>query len=533
LELLQHITLDTAGIGGKLTHDYLSGKSELKKFYNYTPDIDGLKKSLKDRCETKVNRKLLYDELHQQYAGDVIPAAVKENIHLLLQENTYTITTGHQLNLFTGPLYFIYKIASIISLTKKLSNEIPGYHFLPVYWMNSEDHDFEEINHFYFKNQKFEWKKLDDKFGPVGRMELSNMEVLLKEIEEQCGPQLNVNTVFTDVLNIYKTSNTLSQAHRAIVNKLFGEFGVIILDQDSKAFKKAFSSHIHREIFKEDSILNVTSTNKELEVLGYKPQVFAREINVFYTGTGYRERIIKTNDGFSLADNSKKWTKDELDTELDKFPELFGPNVVTRPMYQEFLLPNLAYVGGPAEIAYWLQYKTNFESKKIFYPTLILRDCFLILPEKKWRKVNDLSIDLKQMFNRIDDIINLFVKEHLHSEVELDGFKNDLNKQYDILLQEVLKVDTSMDSMVKAAQQKSLNDIDKIIQKLNKALKTKHENQLNSIKALHSVIYPNNELQERLINVFDITTDTSNFINNILECSNSLDARLKVITTVH
>lgn len=529
MELLQHIALDTAGIGGKLTQDYLAGKKELRPFYNYAPDLEGLKQSLKDRCEIKVNRQLLYDELHHQYADCIMHTAVKENLQLLLQENTYTITTGHQLNLFTGPLYFIYKIASIISLTKKLSKEVPGYHFLPVYWMNSEDHDFAEINHFYFKNEKIEWKKELEKYGPVGRMELHELMPILNDLEEKRAHHLNSDSVFAEVLNIYKTSSTLSKAHRAIVNKLFGEYGVIILDQDSKVFKSAFIEHIHDEIFRSSSIEYVSSTNEALEKLGYKPQVFARELNIFYTGLGYRERIVANENGFSLADHSKKWTKEEIEIELRTSPEFFGPNVVTRPMYQEFLLPNLAYVGGPAEIAYWLQYKTNFDAKKIFYPALILRDCFLILPDKKWKKVDNLSIQLEDMFRHVDDIINQYVKENLHSEVALDGFKDGLNKQYELLLKEVVKVDASMDSMVKAAQQKSINDIDKVIQKLNKALKQKHENELNSIRGLYSTIYPNGSLQERHINIFDLSNVPNEFINEALKHSNPLDARLKVL----
>jgi bacillithiol biosynthesis cysteine-adding enzyme BshC len=525
LDFLQHITLETAGIGGSITHDYFNGKKELRQFYNYTPDLEGIHQALEKRKEFPVNRQLLYDELHKQYSNSILSGALKENIQLLLQENTYTITTGHQLNLFTGPLYFIYKIASIITLTKKLSEEISGYHFIPVYWMNSEDHDFAEINHFYLKGEKHEWNSGLDKFGPVGKMELTQLKELLNKLELTSHP----DELFSFIINTYRESSSLAEAHREIVNKLFGEYGVVVLDQDSNAFKTEFSEYISKEIFEKVSIPQLDSTNKLMESLGYKPQVFAREINYFYTGKGSRERIVETNDGFGLADGSHSWSKKELEQELHTNPGSFSPNVVTRPMYQEFLLPNIAYVGGPAEIAYWLQYKSNFESNGIFYPALILRDCFLILPEKKTRKVKEMNLKLQDFFTRIDTIINQYVKENLSGEVDIQPFLDQMNLQYDQLLDQVVKVDTSMDSMVKAAQQKTLNEVERIIQRLNRTLKTKHENQLNAIRGLHETIYPNGELQERIQNIFDQTGSSKEFIQSIIDHADPLDARLKVL----
>jgi bacillithiol biosynthesis cysteine-adding enzyme BshC len=529
LDILQHITLEKAGIGGNLTFDYLNGNPQLKELYNYSPDLNGLRQALEKRSKHRVNRQLLYDELHKQYGNSIHSNPLKENIQLLLQENTFTVTTGHQLNLFTGPLYFIYKIASIISLTRKLSEQIPGYHFVPVYWMNSEDHDFAEINHFYLKGQKFEWTPNQKKFGPVGKMELESLKGLLDELPSKTGITFEVDPIFHFVLNTYRECSNLAEAHREIVNKLFGEHGVIILDQDSVAFKSAFIETIRKEIFQKKSIPQLEATNQLLEKKGYKSQVFAREINFFYTGKMTRERIVETDQGYALADGSVRWTKVQLEQELKNNPQYFSPNVVTRPLYQEFLLPNIAYVGGPAEIAYWLQYKSNFEAHEIFYPALILRDSFLLLPEKKLRKVKELHVKLEDFFGRLDDLINLYVKTHLSNEFNTEAIVNGLNEEYAQLLAQVVNVDASMDNMVKAAHHKALKDLEKITQKLNRALKTKHENQLNAIRNLHTSIYPNGELQERVDNLFEHTSSPADFIRDIIEHADPLDARLKVL----
>lgn len=529
MEFLQHITLETSGIGSSLTRDYLKGKTELENFYSFKPTLQGLIEAANKRTSFHVNRQLLYDELHKQYSSFVLSEALKANIELLLQPNTFTITTGHQLNLFTGPLYFIYKIVSVIKLAEQLNIESPGKQFVPVYWMNSEDHDFAEINHFFLKSEKFEWNVSLDKYGPVGRMELEGIQALMNEIKIKWAEHFKYDPLFDQFISSYLNSKDLATAHRAIVNKLFGEYGVIILDQDSKSLKNAFITNIAAEIFELASIAHVQESNIELEKLGYKPQVFVRDINFFYTGNGYRERIVETDKGYSLADSTLRWTRAELENELKINPVFFSPNVVTRPLYQEFVLPNVAYVGGPAEIAYWLQYKKNFESKNLFFPVLLLRDCYLILPEKKYRKSNELGLKLEQYFQHIDSFVNQFISEHFHKDMNIDSIAQVLNDQFNQLLDQVTSIDPAMDSMVKAGRKKSMNELDRIAKKMNKGLKRKHEHQIHIIKDLHSTIFPLNTLQERLNNLFDQTQSPSTFIKHLLEHSNPLDARLKVL----
>ncbi len=529
MDFLQHITLETAGIGSKLVNEYFSGSPVIKKLYSFSPDIEGLKQAVSERKKYPSNRQLLYDVLHKQYGRSVLSESLKSNIEVLLQKNSYTVTTGHQLNLFTGPLYFIYKIASVISLSQKLNVEIPGHHFVPIYWMNSEDHDFAEINHFFLRGEKFEWEVAADKYGPVGRMALEGIEPFMNEIKSKFDDLSKTDPVFDYLIHAYKDSETLSVAHREITNKIFGEYGLVILDQDDADLKSAFSEYLSDEIINGSSIESVETTNKYLEANDFKPQVLARAINMFYIGKGYRERIIKKEEAYALADNTVQWTKTEMMTELKKNPENFSPNVVIRPLYQEFILPNVAYIGGPAEIAYWLQYKTNFDVRKVFFPALILRDCFLILPEKKLKKVTDMGLRVEDFFRNLDEIINNYIREHHGHEMNVDPFITDLNKQYDELLQQVKLIDASMDGMVNAARQKALNDLNKIGEKMKKGLKAKNEAQLNSIRNLYSSIFPQGEFQERHNNLFDQTTSTSDFVQDIIRHSDPLDTRLKVL----
>jgi bacillithiol biosynthesis cysteine-adding enzyme BshC len=528
LTFLQHINLDTAGIGGALTHDYLSAKPVLQNLYQFSPDVEGLKKATAQRIQYPVNRQLLYEVLHEQYGKLHISNAVKNNIELLLQENSFTITTGHQLNLFTGPLYFIYKIASAISLSRTMNDEMPGRNFIPVYWMNSEDHDFMEINHFFLHGEKFEWKEHQDKYGPVGRMSIDSMAPLIQEIGRKFETLAKHETNFAWMLRSYSESGNLAEAHQFIVNKLFGEYGLVILDQDASRLKAAYSNRIADEILNQSSVTHVETTNKYLMEHGYKPQVFLRDINFFYTGTGARERIVVHHDGYATADHSVLWTREALVQEIKDQPGFFSPNVVTRPMYQECVLPNIAYIGGPAEIAYWLQYKSNFDAKDIFYPALILRDCFLVLPEKKVRKAKELDLTLADFFEPLDGLINRYIKQHFGQEMNIEPIASHIQAEYARLLEQVRAIDASMDGMVQAQEQKTFNGLERIVAKMNKRLKIKNEVQLKIIRDLHTVIFPAGVLQERHDNLFDVTTSSAAFIEEVITHANPLDARLKI-----
>jgi len=529
LKIVQHISLQQAGIGGNLTHDYFSAPDKLKDFFTYQPDLKGLVQAANDRKNFPVDRKTLVDVINGQYKGLKLSAPLKENIQALTDENTFTITTGHQLNLFTGPLYFIYKIASAITLAQKLDEADPTKKFVPVYWMNSEDHDFKEINHFFLDNKKWEWEVIASSYGPTGRMALTGMKPLLDKIEAGFSEKYRFDPAFKNMLEAYRNSPDLSSAHRKIVHYLFNEYGVIILDQDSTELKKSFSGMIEKEILGKPSIEPISNTNEKLEQSGYKPQVFTRDINYFYTGNETRERIIEHDGGYATADLKLKWSKEELLAELRTNPVFFSPNVVTRPLYQEFVLPNVAYIGGPAEIAYWLQYRSNFAGYGIFYPTLILRDCFLLLTEKQLKKIQSLGLTLEDFFTDLDSIIRKFIQQNFKEELDLSEIESGFNKLHDSILKRITDIDPSMDQMALALKARSEKDLKKIASKINKALREKNTRDLDHIKSIYATISPLNHLQERQDNLFDHTLSSADFIAKIVGMADPLVSDLKVI----
>ena len=318
--------------------DYLNEKPELEPFYGLAPKIENFETQISNKDFDQSKRDTLCQVLNLQYQAVKAKPAVQKNIDLLSKPNTFTITTGHQLNIFTGPLYFLYKIITVINSARELGEKHPDFNFVPVYWMATEDHDFDEISFFNLFGKKYRWE-CEEK-GGVGRYSTDGVKELLKELPESV-------ELFEKA---YGDHQNLADAVRCYVNDLFGEYGVVVVDGDSHELKTEFASVIEDDLIRNSAHEKVGEANAALEALGYKTQIFPREINFFYLDDGVRERITKEGSKFKVLNTDLSFSETEIKNLIQKSPEKFSPNVVMRPLYQETILPNLAYIGGPAEI---------------------------------------------------------------------------------------------------------------------------------------------------------------------------------------
>ena len=506
--------------------DYVDKKQDLRPFYDHFPDLEGFSKKIKERRNfSSQNRSVLVQHLEEQY--QVIPQdsnqAVFANIELLKRENTFTITTGHQLNLFTGPLYFIYKILTVIRLAEELKSKFPKDNFVPVYWMASEDHDFEEIQYFNFHKKKYTWN--NDQKGPVGKFSLDEMGDYLKNLP-----------IPLDKLKLfYSESTTLGEAHFKLVNSLFSEFGLIVLDADSKSLKKELAELVKRDIDLGISSRELDKTNSELNTLGYKTQVNPRELNYFYMAPGIRERLEKDSRGFYYLNDKGLRVAINLDKILSESPENISPNVVTRPIYQELILPNLAYIGGPSELAYWLQLKSSFESLDVSYPLLVPRYSVSIISAKAQQNlyksgledIKDIFLEERILFKKILEINKLLNPEQ-HEEWE-----KDLEVLFEDVKKEAEKIDTTLGPSVEGRKAKVTKELLKIRKKMESAQIRKQGVIQNRIWKLKSEIFPNNSFQERHDNVSQfLDSDQALFSKMALELKSPLDYKHRVLVMV-
>ena len=472
----------------KMVRDYLLGK-DISDIYTSLPDISSFPKAIKAKENKGINRKLLVDVLTSQYGNcSSIPSGIKE----LGKENCFTVTTGHQLSLFTGPLFFIYKIISTINLSETLKNVFPNYEFVPVFWMASEDHDFEEINHINIYGKKLEWK--DFQGGAVGRYSTDTINHIVKDLSELLGDDKTV----ASILSAYENNTTLVEATREIVHQLFGKYGLVVIDGDDKRFKSQFSDVLKDEL---KGISNglIEGFSKNIEKK-YPIQAMTRPLNVFYLQDGSRDRIIRNeNDGFSLVNKNVQWNENQLLELIDSHPESFSPNVLLRPLYQEFLLPNVAYTGGPSELAYWFQLKTLFSNYSIPFPVLIPRKSVLILGKKDAGKIKSLGIKAFDLQLDEGTLIKKVIKQK--SNIDLDNEKHAIEKIVNEIVSKIKETDPSLEGTVNAEKVKWLKGLAKLESKLNKSEKKKHETSINQLLKLKEKLFPNQSLQERHDNI--------------------------------
>jgi bacillithiol biosynthesis cysteine-adding enzyme BshC len=413
--------------------------------------------------------------------------------------------------LFTGPLFFIYKILTVINFCEELNKKNADKNFVPVYWMASEDHDFEEVNHAYLFGKKLAWQS--EQKGKVGDFKLNEIAPALEELKTILRTSDRAVELYTKIESFYKTDN-LAKATRLFVNELFGAYGLVILDADNKELKKQFITEFKKDIFENTAIKTVSETNNYLTENGYSVQVNPREINVFYTDTNLRERIELRGDKYCVNNTSIELSKTELEQKLESETEIFSPNVILRPMYQQKIMPNIAYVGGPGEIVYWLQYKKMFEVFALPYPLLQPRNFTMVIDKGSQGKLQKLNFEFLDLFESIETLTKKLISSEAE-EIELSAEKNELNTLFEKIKTTAGQIDKTLEGTVAAELQKTLKGIEMIEQKIIRSIKAKNETAINQIKTIKNKFFPENNIQERHDNFLPFYLNNKDFIEEV------------------
>lgn len=503
---------DCTGQFSTLFLDYIHQKDNLRPFYNFFPSLSNFKNLVKSRSFDSQRRAILTQTLQSQYQGTALTEVTNANIENLKESNTFTVTTGHQLNLFTGPLYFIYKIVSTINLAEKLKQAYPSYHFVPVYWMASEDHDFAEIDHFYLDGKNFSWKT--NQKGAVGEFLLDKgIERLLKEAPFAPG----------FFKKAYLEQATLADAVRHYVNYLFGDKGLVVVDGNSPELKSLFTSVIKDDLLHHSAKALVDAATGKLEQMGYKTQIFPREINFFYLDKGIRERIEKIGDDYKVLDTKISFTRTEIEHLIEKSPEKFSPNVVLRPLYQECILPNIAYLGGPAEVAYWLQLKPMFDHYQIDFPAVMPRNFVMVLDAYSQRKMNALKLHDHEIFADYTKWKKQYVITHAGQDISLNSEKERLGEIFSKIEEKARTSDPTLGPSAIAAHKRSVKILDQFAEKLRKAEERKLATALARMQDFKKALFPNGSPQERESNFLRFYLEDPKFIEKLYAHLDPLD----------
>ena len=472
-----------------IRQDYTSGAASLEPFYNYPIANLDFEQAIQDKSREKIDRKVLQQVLSAQYEGFPASEATRINIASLSSVNTFTITTGHQLVMFGGPLYTIYKVLSTIRLAKELSEKHPEQHFVPVFWIHTEDHDFEEINHYYKGyGQKVSYpSSFQSKVGD---------HILTDKILD-----LIPDHFPADLKACYQPGLTLADGYRRFMFKLFDEYGLLILDADHPALKASFRRVVTEDILESASYVEVSRTSHQLEEAGYPLQIMPREINLFYLDQQGRDRIVANNGHYEVMQRNLQFQIDEIRQLIQNSPEKFSPNVSLRPLYQEMILPNLAYFGGWAEVSYWLQLKGVFDHFGVNFPFVLPRMSATIFKAEQlenWNKLGFSQEDIQQ------DTPSLY-RQYLPKIWDDSNFT-----QYEFQIGKILQdfqqyisseISTTLARSAKALAVKNAKYLGNMRKKAEKVIRSNNPAIFDEISSLKSNIQPDGSVQERVLSV--------------------------------
>ena len=517
------------GVFTRIALDYIDQAGALKPFLAHPPSLQGIKKAIEARKQFNTDREILVKELKKQYATVEVSESVLENLEALLSPETFTVTTAHQNNIFTGPLYFIYKILHTIRLAEHLKTSLPQYNFVPVFYMGSEDADLDELNHIYLGGEKLEWQTTQT--GAVGRMNVDKELVkLIGLIEGQLTVLPNGNEIVSLMKQCYKEGAAIQDATFRFVNALFAGYGLIILLPDNAALKKQMIPVFEDELVNQSASMIVEKTAEKLQGAGYKVQVNPREINLFYLKDDIRDRIIKQHLTLNIQHSTLNFSSDEILKELKDHPDRFSPNVILRGLYQETILPNIAFIGGSGETAYWLQLKNLFEHYQTPFPVLVMRNSFLIV-ERKWReKMQNLGFTIDDLFLSEQDLLNRLVAKESRNETKLNGLLKELKQIYDSFKKQATAVDSTLEKHVDSLKLQTLHRLKELEKKMVRAEKRKFTDQQRHIHAIKEHLFPGDELQERSGNLcYYYAKWGREFISRLYEHSLSLEQEFIIL----
>jgi bacillithiol biosynthesis cysteine-adding enzyme BshC len=548
------ISYRSTGLFSALINDYIETKGTAQSFVNYAASKEGYKKAIEQRASFPTNRKVLVEVLQNQYtqlAKDINDAnvlnnnnnnalnnslnnkeafkLVNDNVSLLLKENTFTVTTAHQPNIFTGPLYFFYKILHTIQLAAELKKQFPQHNFVPVYYMGSEDADLQEVGSYNLAGEAYQWNTKQK--GAIGRMKVDDELIkLLQNLEGYWLVQPAGKEALEVLKQAYQKGKSISEATLALVHAYFGKYGLVVLQPDNAQLKAVFVDVMEKELRTGFSQKAIQPTKEKLAST-YHVQSDGRDLNLFYLKENTRARIDKQGASYIVVDANISFTEEEIVKELHAHPDRFSPNVILRGVYQETILPGIAFIGGGGELAYWMELKNVFNEVKVHYPILQLRNSFMFMNEKQTAHWNSLGFSLEDLFKPMLELELDYVKNQTKENLALTNHIASLNDLYASIQQDVIKIDTSLGDHAKNLSVQAQKKLALLEKKMIRAEKRKQQTSIDRIKAIKGSLFPKNSLQERVENFSEwVGAYGWDWVEAVLENSTTLNPSFTIIT---
>ena len=493
---------------------YATGHADFDPFIKYPVTLEAFADVMRDKAEDQTDRQLLVDELLAQYEGMQDADGARTQVRSLLNGDAFTVITAHQPSLFTGPLYFIHKICSTINLSRQLNERYPAKHIVPIFIVGGEDHDFDEINHARVNGRMITWEQTTG--GSVSALSTDTLGPALNQLRDLLGSDYSPDDVYRRLRTAYTKHKTYGEATVAFVHDLFKHTELVVANPSRPAFKRAFLPYMEREIFEQVSQPLVEKAQARITAAGYGGQAHAREINLFYLQPGRRDRIVYQDGHYGVLDTSLLFTAAEFRAHLREFPERFSPNVVMRPIFQELIFPNLAYVGGGGEIAYWLERKEQFAAFGLNFPMLIRRNSALWIDKRSGRKLDKLGLDLRELMVDPNVTIRNYVAQRTENELSLAPELEALADLFNAMALKAKAIDPTLEAAALAEHSRQEKIVVQFESRLRRIEKRKFQSAMDDIKELSARFFPNGGLQERTDNFLTIYLDEGQAMFDVL-----------------
>lgn len=510
--------------------DYVENFEKVKEFYptNFRNNED-LIKNLENFNKDLEHREKLVQILKKQYADENISEKTKQNIEDLLSENTFAVVTGQQLGILLGPLYTIYKIITSIKLADQLNEVYPELKFVPIFWLEGDDHDFNEVNWIKILDNENSLTKIvyqdgldaETNRGPMGNYQF---DLTIENFIEKISSSLRETEFKSDVINLikkfYYPGASFKSGFVGLLKMFFDKYGLIIFDpQDIEVkdwLKDIFRKDIESYQFISEELILRSARLEE----NYHAQVKIKPINLFYLEDGGRYLIEPAGNDFRLKGKRKKFTKEQLVAEIASNPEKFSPNVILRPVCQDFIFPTAYYVAGPSEICYHAQIYPYYAIHNLTPPILFPRSSATLIEAKVQNILNKFELKLQDFFNDLETLATNITDKNSEIVVQnvFEEVFREIEEPFNKLKENLIKIDPTLEDVIKNAQNRISQTLGVVKEKALVAQKKKNEIIFRQIYKTSNILFPDENLQEREINFIYFANKYSlNFIDFVFE----------------
>ncbi|WP_230980984.1 bacillithiol biosynthesis cysteine-adding enzyme BshC [Rossellomorea arthrocnemi] len=520
---------------------YLKQEEPVTSFFHYNINSPTVyKERMQDLKSRQFPREGLTECISSYMQG--LPTSEKVVSSLeKLRNNAVTVVAGQQAGLLTGPLYTIHKIISVIQLARQQEAELK-HPVVPVFWIAGEDHDYQEVNHIYIENDSnlekvgYPERVLEKKMTSHILYTKSVMKKWLDDILIILGETGYTKQLSSELTKMIDQEDSIVRLFAHIVMSLFKEFGLLVIDSSYPPLRRLETGRFHQLIENSKSITDaVLEQQGDIRGSGFHTQLDISQTaaNLFLQIQNERVLLEREGDMFFEKNTGKTYTSNELLSILDESPEAFSNNVVTRPLMQEWLFPNLAFIAGPGEIAYWGELKRAFEFVELKMPPVVPRLNITIVERDINKRIQELELTLHSVITEgVSTARDTFWKslENPGLETEMKEIQNELERKYERIREQAVLIDQGLNPIIDKNLDFHLGQFDYLRKRIDNALKDKHSLIFTQFMKVENGIRPNGGPQERTWNIiYFLNKYGPTFVNDLTQLDYTFDGTHKVV----